>query len=843
MEPTKEQTVTVNRRLRPIRLAFLVSPGDKKAFRRAVQINTCLWGGMFNPIIPFFKRTPPQFIEGRYKPPARSIIDGYLGGFSPDYLVVQDKAAVKNLGFSEKRVVKFTEVIMPKDDQPLGFGLDVSWVYKDLYKKEFKFQRRHPIQVLLPHPTPNSPDLFYATHFGEFPSETELAYVARNFKELLGAEERGIEPSQFFDTLFQYPLYPLKAGRNLLESRGADGEPQIFFMDATSLLDLMDYWNLRATGRRVVPLPIQLADYSIEKLSAFISENYTPHRHNKDFMLRSTMICSRSRKMDEMEAFVGRLKIPADSLSLQRWYPRIWNQWAREEAFEGIGVLTAKEDSVTAASSYGRIQFDTLTPEFIKHLPAQRTPHWVNAINLSQEGFDNPSVIPPGMPDIERILCYGSVYPLWVTGEGIVVLCAAWHDSQFWKLPTSKEIFKKYMEAHGFQSEISGAGKITEQVLRALRGIWGVLSLSNEEIIKKLEEMAHGIAESDAEDADDSRNAKKQKTRANTVSFQIWWGILQKANDGSPEIAGNCLRNLLSYDVFRLGLRLKCPHCSQHTWFDLKQLDRELVCERCLQVFSFPANDPPKNDAWHYRTIGPFSIEGYAHGSYCALLASNFLFGHRISNGVRSWVPGLTFKGIKDPAINLEVDFAAFWSPDRFGQRTNPVLVLGECKTFDEFEVKDVKRMTVLADAFPGAIIVFSTLRKELSKREKRLISTLANKGRRYLKDDRWRNPVMVLTGVELLHRMGPPSCWEEAGTPYKEFVDRYWQHRKPQELCDMLQQMHLGMEPHYAWYDRQRRKKLAQRDRRKSGKISLATPPSKVEGEVGGAADSQRGV
>jgi len=840
MEPAKEQkTVTVNRRLRPIRLAFLVSPEDKKNLRRAIQINTCLWGGIFNPIIPFFKRTPPQFIEGRYKPTARSIIDGYIGGFSPDYLVVQNKAAVRALGFPEKRVVEFSEVIMRKDKQPLGFGLDVSWVYKDLYKREFKFQRRHPLRVILPRPAVNSPDLFYAAHFGEFPSETELAYIARNFKEL-GAEESEIEPSQFFDTLFQYPLYPLKAGKSHLEVRGGDRDPQVFFMDAGSPLDLMDYWNLRAAGRYVIPFPAQLADYGIEKLSAFISENHVPHRHNKKIMLSSGMICSGSQKMDAMEAFVEKLKIPNGSLCIQH-YPRLWNQWAREEAFEEIGVLTAKEDSITVTSSYGRVQFSTLKPEFVKRLSSANTPHWVNAIKLSQEGFDSPSVIPPGMPDIERILCYGSPYPLWVTGEGIVVSCAAWSDSQFWKLPTSIEIFKKYFGSHGYQAEISGAGKIALQVLRALKGIWGILSLSNEEILRKLEAMARGIGESDA-DTDTPNNAVKQKTRANTVSFQAWWGLLQRANDGSPEIAQNCLRNLLSSDVFRLGLRLQCPHCSQHTWFDLKQLDRELICERCLQVFPFPAK-PPANDAWHYRTIGPFSIEGYAHGSYCALLASNFLFEHRLGNSEKSWVPGLILKDLKNPEINLEVDFSAFWGPDIFGQRTSPLLVLGECKTFDEFKAKDVQRMTILADAFPGALIVFCTLRKQLSKREKRLITPLATRGRRYFRDDRWRNPVMVLTGIELLHRMGPPSCWEEAGSPYKEFVENYWQHRKPQELCDMLQQMHLGMEPHYAWYDRQRRKKLAQRDRRKSGKISLATPPSKVEGEVGGAADSQRGV
>ena len=40
-------TITVNRRLRPIRLAFIVEPKDKQTLRKILQINTCLWGGRY----------------------------------------------------------------------------------------------------------------------------------------------------------------------------------------------------------------------------------------------------------------------------------------------------------------------------------------------------------------------------------------------------------------------------------------------------------------------------------------------------------------------------------------------------------------------------------------------------------------------------------------------------------------------------------------------------------------------------------------------------------------------------------------------------------------------------
>lgn len=44
--------------LRPIRFAFLVKPNDSKRLLEIFQINTCLWGGKFNPIIPIFGHVP-----------------------------------------------------------------------------------------------------------------------------------------------------------------------------------------------------------------------------------------------------------------------------------------------------------------------------------------------------------------------------------------------------------------------------------------------------------------------------------------------------------------------------------------------------------------------------------------------------------------------------------------------------------------------------------------------------------------------------------------------------------------------------------------------------------------
>jgi hypothetical protein len=41
--------------LRPLRIAFIVTPGDRSGILEAIRINSYLWGGHYNPIIPLFR--------------------------------------------------------------------------------------------------------------------------------------------------------------------------------------------------------------------------------------------------------------------------------------------------------------------------------------------------------------------------------------------------------------------------------------------------------------------------------------------------------------------------------------------------------------------------------------------------------------------------------------------------------------------------------------------------------------------------------------------------------------------------------------------------------------------
>ena len=116
-------------------------------------------------------------------------------------------------------------------------------------------------------------------------------------------------------------------------------------------------------------------------------------------------------------------------------------------------------------------------------------------------------------------------------------------------------------------------------------------------------------------------------------------------------------------------------------------------------------------------------------------------------------------------------------------------ILFAECKSYNEFKEKDFRRMKTMAQQFPGAILAFATLRKELTPREIKEITKIAKAGMKLWKAERPLNPVLVLTGHELFGRFSPPHCWDGLTIPgwAKEAYSLL-------AVCNATQAIHLGM-------------------------------------------------
>jgi hypothetical protein len=104
--------LTAHVRLRPIRFGFLVKPDDGNSLLQVFRVNTCLWGGRFNPIIPHL-RTVPRWWDrhGHRFESAKQIVDGYLDFFEPDFIVESVPGLAEGVAFDSKRVLSLSGML------------------------------------------------------------------------------------------------------------------------------------------------------------------------------------------------------------------------------------------------------------------------------------------------------------------------------------------------------------------------------------------------------------------------------------------------------------------------------------------------------------------------------------------------------------------------------------------------------------------------------------------------------------------------------------------------------------------------------------------------------------
>jgi hypothetical protein len=237
--------------------------------------------------------------------------------------------------------------------------------------------------------------------------------------------------------------------------------------------------------------------------------------------------------------------------------------------------------------------------------------------------------------------------------------------------------------------------------------------------------------------------------------------------------------------LFKVGLRTKCPHCFRTSWHPLDALQDQLACPKCLTTFSAVGNID--SSTWCYKTVGPFSVGKYADGAFAVLITLDFLSrGEALS---LSTTPVLSFSAVSGKAPEIEADFGAFWR-DQTSWENREGILFGECKTYGKFEQRDFNRMRMLARAFPGAVLIFATLKRTLSASEIAGIRRIAKAGREYWKPERPINPVLVLTGAELLDWPGPPDCWSN------ELKGRFRNLSGLLQLCNATQQIYLDLRP-----------------------------------------------
>ena len=794
----------VDIKVRPLKLAYLVDPNKKEQVREAIRLSSTLWGGFYFPIIPLYKRMPRTWKDPVKAPEAQKVILGYLDAFDPDILVQFSKSIPDFVTNLRLEVIKPTDIwggLGREGNLSSKFGIGIFELLEDIFEEHFRYKPKYPVKVILPK-IPSYLSLFWASLFGEIPSVV-LDVIEKRYLEPLEIERVDFAPAKLTETLASNIFFPrriVQRGINTSNRARFGRDAAAYFMDATNLEDIVDFWNLRASGRQVLPIPEQLqGDPGLLNLVInFLKHHRRPWRHNPKVSDFASIIRARSRTMDELQAFAKTLNItrepddPSDSpfLSLQHWYPRVWDEWARDKDGAVADISGEAESAVEIDPKKLQVRFKPILPKFANKHGYHGEPRCANEMSFSLYGSDDylAGVFPKSSGENYKraISSWGSLGDDWRVGRNGLVKLVKDDFNDIRDIPTAESVVFAWLADFGWKSEVSPPGLLAKQMYRQPEGFLSVLK--NEKLLGLLEYLNGGLVAKDSSPAENNRVRQERDLPIGEIKSR-----LQEASE-----RGNLYDYLVSKGVFKIGLRVQCPRCLRRSWFPLESVRDNFSCPRCLNAFS--AIGTVESSAWTYKTTGPFSVPHYGDGAYSVLLTLEF-FNSRDFSTVRT-TPVLSFKAAGPGGAALEADAAAFWQDAVFGERKDGIL-FAECKTYNRFQAKDFMRMRQLAKTFPGAVLVFSTLRKSLGPQEIKGITRIAKRGRKYWKSERPINPVLILTGTELLHFSRPPHCWEES-------LQKKFDHVAGLiDLCDATQQIYLKLSPwRTEWHEKWEKKR-----------------------------------
>src|SRR5438034_775438 len=359
---------------RPLRFALLVDLADKDSLQQAFAINSTVWGGFYNPLVPIFNRAPRRWDKMFRPPKAQEIVEGYIRAFDPDVLLNCTKRNVPQyLKNPARPIVDAGDIWAKHKDQKFSpsWAIGIFDLLRWVFDEHFRFVERFPHKVRFLE-IPGTYSLFWSAVFGSVPSFLEQSIKEHYTKALdLHWEQADFSTFRTFidDPLVIYPHRLTRKGLKAVPRSMMWDRDNLFFMDATSMLDLIDYWNLRAAGRRVIPVPRQFLgnEHLREIILSFLKFAHRKMPQNPQIDLTGTFICGRSMEMTDMESYAKEIRSDPSSpqATLQHWYPRIWDDWARDhDHIDPVGLQFEKKE-LDLPDETKEIRFKAVIPAFV----------------------------------------------------------------------------------------------------------------------------------------------------------------------------------------------------------------------------------------------------------------------------------------------------------------------------------------------------------------------------------------------------------------------------------------------------------------------------------------------
>lgn len=765
--------VSLRQDLSPIKFCFLIKPENEKLLD-AIKCSYSVWCGIYSPIIPFYKRFSKRF-RLRYNFGAsreiyyRNIVNNY----DPDVLIYDDDIDVDDINIcgTDIQTIKLSVFKEGLERFSPQNGVSIDIVLGSLINEEFKYNRTDDVKISIPK-IPNNNILlsawqgafldnvnkhFVEGHLSKLPYIDIVDFDYKNFNEFFELENTSL---RFINTYKTRLLYDRGLSKNIV----------LFFIDHTNNLDIIDYWNLRAIGWKIIPIPVsKINSEAYKKMMVEVFKEIEQNDRGLKYKISDVLISGSNKRkpiLNALDALIKKEKIGV-TIPEQSLFPRIWH--------DDYGIL--KYDFVYCPQIYTDSVDENLTSEKggyinfnLPRLPFETrfSNDGLFKTNISLNYWDDEgkyAEVISGINTIDWVRITKSIgrkFEWKVSRNGIFKYIYHQHDSASFYLPESFKFFSKYFENKEISIKQTASGKLGYEVLKNIGGIQGANLFSTTNAIKIVELFENGKVVSHEE-------------------------LIAKINRYKPypefKNPKDVIELFLRKQIIEFGINIQCTVCEQRTFYLPKELNDELRCSVCRNTFKLPKNDPKNTLKYVYRGVGPFSRNNKVDGLLSVFLTIR-LFKLDLSDGTERISFLFDFdakKGNKD----FEVDLVVLSKSFKYNNRAESFIC--ECKTFKSIDEKDYKRLKFFGEQMAGTTLVVATLKNEFSDEEKVLLRKLVNRFR--TSSFGTTNPLLLLTGNELI-----PNQKVYGLSEYDDTIQNYLYVDYVKYIADLSCKKYLGI-------------------------------------------------
>lgn len=654
---------------RPLKIGFLVEDGSIEDLIKAAKINTLLWGGIHNPIIPVASDT--------------SHAEHLISVAPIDVLY-----PIKNTSNIEQVLKKFPFLKAPRyfmhelfqedwrtKKNELAY-LDAFNIIEKNYQKYFKGRQGSGKSncAMIDWEKDDSLSNLFPILFGQYSSDFNLKDDFRSaFIKGLRSHELKIQKDKSLSKEFANKITPIiltgqhlkNYGRNYFRGDG------VYLGDHTDFKDLLAFWNLRVVDLSIIFLPIQqverFQEFTQEHLSRLETLNinhpnkYEPrgitfYYQNKDeklvteiikkFPLKNPPFVSGTTNFYDLEFLE---KLPTDNLS---WEFAMGNI---EKIDENYSVTINLPDKKFLPETDRDLKKQTLAMSIGAHSSFWHEGRFLNLpfFRKLNEFYSREISFDPWKIRVEE--------------EGLAVIIDLDDKYETLRPIDQNLLIKKVLELATIPSETSQPGLLTERIIKKIDSLEGGRIFKIGGVRKLLDQLKSGDA---------ITRGEATKTIWQDGHFKKHENLHIEYRRAPKLTVQDTFDFLLKKGFFRAGLEFQCDDCRLFSWLPMRDINDDWICEYCGHSNKTSLHIKDRGD-WKFRKSGLFAKDNNQEGAVPVILTL-LVFKRIFDMGGFAYTTALKLKlSSKELEKELETDFSIL----QYERGDQVQLAIGECKS------------------------------------------------------------------------------------------------------------------------------------------------------------------